>query len=139
MTQSASLQERLLSGKYIAPAVAHEAAAELARLQGEVERREEANAQLTDALSGLLDWVSEGCPDGGAYSVVEARAALQGWRLLAAAPSSLPAKGAGEVEAADFHGFDDGDQSGTHVGSRHKDNRAKSASASAPAGGNPND
>lgn len=39
--------------------------------------------QLHDALSGLLDWVKEGCPDGGRYAVTEAEAALANIRPLA--------------------------------------------------------
>lgn len=34
--------------------------------------------QLRDALAGLIDWCKEGCPDGGAFALVEARAALSG-------------------------------------------------------------
>lgn len=38
--------------------------------------------QMHDALSGLLDWVKEGCPEGGGYAVVEAEAALKGLRVV---------------------------------------------------------
>lgn len=31
---------------------------------------------LRDALSGLIDWCDEGCPDGGRYALVEARTAI---------------------------------------------------------------
>jgi len=54
----------------------------------EVEAAERIRAQrelvatLRDALRGLLDWVEEGCPDGGRYSIVEARAALAGVSLV---------------------------------------------------------
>lgn len=40
--------------------------------------------RLRDALQGVVDWCSEGCPDGGAYSLVEARAALAGLTLVKA-------------------------------------------------------
>jgi len=33
--------------------------------------------QLWDALQGLVDWCSEGCPDGACYSLTEAKAALK--------------------------------------------------------------
>lgn len=36
----------------------------------------EATLIQRDALSGLVDWCKEGCPDGGAHALTEARAAL---------------------------------------------------------------
>jgi len=35
------------------------------------------SSQLFDALSGLMDWVKEGCPDGGRYALTEAEAAVK--------------------------------------------------------------
>ena len=37
--------------------------------------------QMADALRGLLDWVEEGCPEGGGYAVTEAKAALATLRV----------------------------------------------------------
>lgn len=37
--------------------------------------------RLHDALRGLLDYVEEGCPDGGRYAIIEARAALKGFSV----------------------------------------------------------
>jgi hypothetical protein len=34
-------------------------------------------ARLSDALAGLIDWCEEGCPDGGMFALIEARAALE--------------------------------------------------------------
>lgn len=38
--------------------------------------------QLFDALQGLVDWCNEGCPEGGAYAMIEARAALKSLRVV---------------------------------------------------------
>jgi len=32
--------------------------------------------RIYDALSGLVDWCKEGCPDGGAFALQEAQEAL---------------------------------------------------------------
>jgi len=43
--------------------------------------RDAQSKRLWDALSGLVDWCQEGCPEGGAYALTEARAALSNIRL----------------------------------------------------------
>lgn len=45
---------------------------------------------LRNALRGLLDWVEEGCPDGGAYALTEAKAALANIRPVSAAQGTKP-------------------------------------------------
>jgi hypothetical protein len=45
-------------------------------LAAERDRLGEVNVGLRDALTGLLDWIAEDCPDGGKYAIIEARAAL---------------------------------------------------------------
>ncbi len=48
----------------------------------EIERLRIQDAQLRDALQGIIDWSREGCPDGGTYALLEARAALANIALV---------------------------------------------------------
>jgi hypothetical protein len=38
---------------------------------------------LQEALENLLSYAEEGCPDGGYVAVIEARAAIKGFRVIA--------------------------------------------------------
>ena len=42
----------------------------------------DSKAALLDALSGLLAYAEEGCPEGGYACIIEARAALNGLRVV---------------------------------------------------------
>lgn len=53
-----------------------------ARLIAAAPEKSAACDQLHDALRGLLDWVEEGCPEGGRYATVEAKAALKNIQVL---------------------------------------------------------
>lgn len=51
----------------------------VAVLQKEARKREQ---RLLDALANLLAYAEEGCPEGGYICVIEARAALKGFRVV---------------------------------------------------------
>lgn len=46
------------------------------------DRLVESNQRLADALSDVIDWTKEGCPDGPEYSIQEAVLALKSWRAV---------------------------------------------------------
>lgn len=81
-------------------------------------QRDKENAQLRDALSGLMDWVNEGCPDGGRYAMVEAQAALQGLQVVTPQTVTIPQK-LFATESDDFlRGFEAGALAAITTGER---------------------